>query len=127
MTKVSVGKDAHITKSMMVHALDFADELKSHARSGDYSDTILHHAIDMLEAENPEIEANRIAKGISRDSAAAAMDAVIHKRQKLTYIIHPFRKILPKWLMREIPLPFLDSNVKGLNFLDKYTRKIKKI
>lgn len=127
MSHVDLGTDARLTKSMVLDAIDIADGIEGLKGSETYNDSQLKQALTALEGEDEDIQKQRAESGLSESSVLEAVNVVINKRQKLAYVIHPFRKILPKWFFKELPMDFMDKDVKGFGFMDKITKKLKKI
>ena len=127
MSHIDLGTDAKLTKSMVLDAIDMADIAKDLKGSDSYNDSQLKEAVVAMENEDQDLRTQRDRSGISESSMLKALNVVIKKRQNLTYLIHPFRKLLPKWMFMELPLHFMDRKIKCFDFLDKFTKKLKKI
>jgi len=127
MSHVDLGTDARLTKSMVLDAIDMAEGAKGLEGSETYNESQLRQAISALEGEDADVQKIREESGLSESLVLDAINVVIGKRQKLAYVIHPFRKVLPKWMFKELPMDFMDKDLKSFGFLDKLTKKLKKI
>ncbi len=117
MSYISLGNNAKITESMVMEALTMAENGDVKLVNSKYEDDKLADAISKLENSNQLSESQKLR----------ALNNVIEKRQKFSYILYPIRKFLPKWLLKEVPMDFMDKEVKSFSFMDRLTKKIKKI
>jgi len=117
MAHVSLDKHTKITESMVMEAVTMAENGEVKLVKTQYEDDKLAGAISTLEKSNHFSESQKLR----------ALNNVIEKRQKFSYVLYPVRKFLPKWLLKELPMDFMDKEVKSLSFMDKLTKKIKKI
>ena len=117
MSHISLDNNARVTESMVVEAVFLAKNGKVKQVDSNYEDSKLENAINTLGDEDSFSDSQKIS----------ALKNVIDKRQKFSYILYPVRKYLPKWLLKEMPMDFMDKEVKSFSFMDKLTKKIKKI
>ena len=117
MSHVSLDNNARVTESMVVEAVFLAENGKVKQVDSNYEDAKLENALNTLGDEDSFSDSQKIK----------ALKNVIDKRQKFSYILYPVRKYLPKWLLKEMPMDFMDKDVKSFSFMDKLTKKIKKI
>ena len=117
MSHVSLDNNARVTESMVVEAVCLAENGEVKQVDSKYADSKLENAICALEDDN----------SFSNSQKVKALKNVIEKRQKFSYILYPIRKFLPKSLLKEMPMAFMDKDVKLFSFMDKLTKKIKKI
>ena len=117
MPHVSLDNNAKVTESMVMEAVCLVENGEVKQIDSEYEDRKLENAINILEGSND----------FSSSQKVKALKNVITKRQKFTYVLYPIRKYLPKWLLKEIPMKFMDKDVEFFSFMDKITKKIKKI
>ena len=117
MSHISLDNNARVTESMVVEAVYLAENGEVKQVDSKYEDSKLENAINALENDNP----------FSNSQKIEALKDVIDRRQKFLYLLYPIRKFLPKFLLKEVPMNFLDKNMKSFSFMNKVTDKIKKI
>ena len=117
MEHVSLDKNARVTESMVMEAVCLAENGEVKQIDSQYEDSKLENAINALESNN----------SFSNSQKIEALKNVIDRRQKFMYVLYPIRKFLPKFLLKEVPMNFMDKDMKSFSFMDKITKKIKKI
>lgn len=117
MSHVSLDNNARVTESMVMEAVCLAENGEVKQVDSKYADSKLGNAICELENDN----------SFSNSQKVEALKDVIDRRQKFLYVLYPIRKFLPKFLLKEVPMNFMDKNMKSFAFMNKITDKIKKI
>ncbi len=117
MQHVSLDNNARVTESMVMEAVYLAENGEVKKIDSKYEDSKLENAINALEGNN----------SFSNSQKVEALKYVIDRRQKFMYVLYPIRKFLPKFLLKEIPMNFMDQDMKSFKFMDRITKKIKKI
>lgn len=134
MSSVEIGEYGEITNTMLMDAVDVASSKKQLLEQLPtnlvYSDNVIEEAVSEYQGINKRVLAKSRFLGVSDSTFINAVKVVIVKRRKLIFFLHPMRSILPKWLLRDIPIgPFsiLEKEVRWLRFLDEITGFFRRI